>query len=203
MKVLIAEDDPIFRRGLHKLLCAEYDVVLASDGDQAWELLRTQTEAAPRLALLDWVMPGIDGIELCRRVRQAQLAPVYLLLLTAKQRVSDIVAGLEAGADDYITKPFEAEELRARVRVGRRILDLHTALAAHVRDLQEALARVKQLRGLLPICSYCKRIRDDRNYWQQLETYVSEHSDAVFTHGLCPECYEKIVKAELEHSSQN
>jgi len=79
------------------------------------------------------------------------------------------------------------------------MLHLHMELAAHVHDLQDALARVKQLQGLLPICSYCKRIRDDRNYWQQLETYVTEHSGAVFSHGLCPECYEKIVKPEIQH----
>jgi phosphoserine phosphatase RsbU/P len=199
MKVLIAEDDPISRRVLQALLATEYDVVVAENGDEAWEAL--QSKDAPRLALLDWVMPGLPGVEVCRRVRQAHhLAPVYLLLLTAPHRLSDVVAGFDAGADDYITKPFEPEELRARVRVGRRMLHLHIELAAHVHDLQDALARVKQLQGLLPICSYCKRIRDDRNYWQQLETYVSEHSGAVFSHGLCPECYENIVKPEIEHT---
>jgi len=199
MKVLIAEDDPISRRVLQAVLATEYDLVIAENGDEAWEAL--QSKDAPRLALLDWVMPGLPGVDVCRQVRQAHhLAPVYLLLLTARHRIDDVVAGFEAGADDYITKPFEPEELRARVRVGRRMLHLHMELAAHVHDLQDALARVKQLQGLLPICSYCKRIRDDRNYWQQLETYVTEHSGAVFSHGLCPECYEKIVKPEIEHT---
>jgi DNA-binding response OmpR family regulator len=198
MKVLVAEDDPIFRRGIQKLLETEYELVIATNGEEAWHVL--QADGAPRLALLDWVMPGLSGPELCRRVREMQrLAPVYLLLVTARQELSDIVAGFEAGADDYITKPFQVEELRSRLRVGKRMLRLHMELAAHVRDLQEALANVKQLQGLLPICSCCKRIRDDRNYWQQLEIYLSEHSGAVFSHGLCPECLERIAKADVEH----
>jgi|SRR5581483_2577261 len=202
MKVLIADDNPISRRVLQELLRTEYDVVVAPNGEKAWDLL--QASDAPRLALLDWVMPGLAGVDICRRVRQAHhLAPVYLLLLTARQRISDVVTGFEAGADDYVTKPFEPEELRARVRVGRRMLHLHMELAAHVHDLQDALARVKQLQGLLPICSYCKRIRDDRNYWHQLEAYLSEHSSAVFSHGMCPDCYEKIVKPEIEQAKRN
>ena len=197
MKVLVAEDDPIFRRGIQKLVETEYEHILTTNGEEAWEAL--QAKDAPRLALLDWVMPGLNGLEVCKRVREAQhLAPVYLLLVTARQKLSDIVAGFDAGADDYITKPFQVDELRARLRVGKRMLELHMELATHVRDLQEALANVKQLQGLLPMCSYCKRIRDDRNYWQQLETYLSEHSEAVFSHGLCPECLEKIAKAEVE-----
>ncbi len=196
VKLLVADDDPLSRRLLEHLLTRDYEVTVVADGLQAWEAL--QSSDRPRLLVLDWMMPHLDGPELCRRLRQMpQVEPCYVLLLTAKQAVADIVAGLEAGADDYITKPFEPEELRARVRVGVRVLELQIALAERVRELQEALARVKQLQGLLPICSYCKRIRDDRNYWQQLETYVSEHSEAVFSHGLCPECYRRFVEPEL------
>ena len=95
-------------------------------------------------------------------------------------------------------KPFEREELRALVQVGFRMLALQSALAERVRELEEALTRVKQLQGLLPIYSYYKKIRDDRNYWQQVETYIEGHSDAQFTHGICPECREKYVEPELE-----
>ncbi len=201
VKILVADDDPLSRRLLEHLLTRDYEVTVVADGLQAWEALHSPDR--PRLLVLDWMMPHLDGLELCRKLREIpQIGPCYVLLLTAKQAVTDIVAGLEAGADDYITKPFEPEELRARVRVGVRVLELQIALAARVRELQEALARVKQLQGLLPICSYCKRIRDDRNYWQQLETYVSEHSEAVFSHGLCPECYRRFVEPDLHSTAK-
>ncbi len=197
--MLVADDDPVSRRLLERLLARDYQVTVVADGEQAWAAL--QTPERPRLLVLDWMMPGVDGPELCRRLRQLpEIEPCYVLLLTAKQSLADVVTGLEAGADDYITKPFAAEELRARVRVGVRVLELQIDLAEHLRQLQQALARVKQLQGLLPICSYCKRIRDDKNYWQQLETYLSEHSEAVFSHGLCPECYSRFVEPDLHPS---
>lgn len=196
MKLLIAEDDEIFCRLLTDLLQPEYEIVVAHDGDEAWRLL--QGETAPRLAVLDWMMPGLDGPTICRRVRAGtQTALTYLLLVTARESVQDVVSGLEAGADDYVTKPFDPEIFQARLRVGKRVVELQSALAERVKELQDALARVRVLQGLLPICCYCKRIRDDRNYWQQLEIYFSEHSDATFSHGVCPECYEKRVKPQL------
>ena len=198
MKVLIAEDDMISRRLLEATLTRwGYEVVVTCDGVAAWEVLRSQE--APALAILDWMMPGMDGIELCHRVRSAFTAtPPYLILLTAKGRREDIVMGLQAGANDYVTKPFDREELRARMQVGLRMIELQQSLADRVKALEEALTRVKQLQGLLPICSYCKKIRDDQNYWQQVESYISEHSEAQFSHSICPDCYERLVKPELD-----
>jgi sigma-B regulation protein RsbU (phosphoserine phosphatase) len=198
VKVLIAEDDMISRRLLEATLTRwGYEVVVTCDGVAAWEVLRSQE--APALAILDWMMPGMDGIELCRRVRSAFTAtPPYLILLTAKGRREDIVMGLQAGANDYVTKPFDREELRARMQVGLRMIELQQSLADRVKALEEALTRVKQLQGLLPICSYCKKIRDDQNYWQQVESYISEHSEAQFSHSICPDCYERLVKPELD-----
>jgi sigma-B regulation protein RsbU (phosphoserine phosphatase) len=197
MKVLVAEDDAFYSRILQSVLRDEYEVLVAEDGNRAWKIL--QSEEAPRLALLDWQMPGLDGLEVCRKVRaNPAMDGFYLVIATVRQSLNDVLAGFEAGASDYITKPFHAQELRARLRVGGRVIELQAALASRVAQLQDALSRVKQLQGLLPICSYCKRIRDDHDYWQQVETYMSEHSQATFTHGICPECYEKFFKTELE-----
>jgi sigma-B regulation protein RsbU (phosphoserine phosphatase) len=198
MRILIAEDDAVSRRRLEATLQKwGYEVLAVEDGLAAWEVL--QGEMPPPLAILDWMMPGMDGIEVCRKVRERSPSrPLYIIVLTARGSREDVVAGLQAGGDDYVTKPFDREELHARVKVGLRVLQLQMNLADRVRELEEALARVKQLQGLLPICSYCKRIRDDQNYWQQVEGYISEHSDAVFSHGICPDCFEKFVKPELK-----
>lgn len=197
MKILLAEDDPVFALLLRRLLEGEYEVLQVRDGVEAWEALLA--EGAPQLAVLDWLMPRMDGIEVCRRVRhQPEMASTYMILLTSRDHIKDILAGFEAGADDYLVKPCNPEELRARVRVGRRVVELQSALEGHVAQLQQALASVRQLQGLLPICSYCKRIRNDQNYWEQLETYLSDHSEALFSHGICPSCYQSIMKPQLE-----
>jgi sigma-B regulation protein RsbU (phosphoserine phosphatase) len=192
VKVLIAEDEIVSRRLLESALPRwGYDVVTATDGEEAWTLL--QQPHAPTIMVLDWLMPRLDGVEICRRIRaHPRLSSVYIILLTSRAAVEDVVLGLEAGANDYITKPFDAAELRARMQVGVRVVNLQTALAERVREVEEALSRVKQLQGLLPICSYCKKIRDDQNYWHQVESYVGRHTDARFSHGICPECTEKF-----------
>ena len=197
MRVLIAEDDQVSRRMLEATLSKRgFDVVVARDGNEAWKVLRRKD--APQLVILDWMMPGVDGLDICRRIRAKERPSyMYIILLTAKDRTDDIAQGLEAGADDYVTKPFRAKELHARVRVGLRMLELQNSLAEHVHKLEDALSRVKQLQGLLPICAYCKKIRDDKNYWQQVEQYITDHSEAKFSHSICPECYEQIIKPEL------
>jgi len=192
VKVLIAEDEIVSRRLLESALPRwGYDVVTATDGEEAWALL--QDAGAPTIMVLDWLMPRLDGVEICRRIRaHPRLNSVYIILLTSRAAVEDMVQGLEAGANDYITKPFDAAELRARMQVGVRVVNLQTALAERVREVEDALSRVKQLQGLLPICSYCKKIRDDQNYWHQVESYVGKHTDARFSHGICPECTDKF-----------
>ena len=141
----------------------------------------------------------MDGIELCRKIRETKsFHSLYIILLTVKGQKTDIVEGLRAGADDYITKPFDRDELRARVQAGVRILELQASLADRISKLEDALSNIKQLHGLLPICCYCNKIRDDQNYWQRVEEYISQHLEVRFSHGVCPECYEKVVKPELD-----
>jgi sigma-B regulation protein RsbU (phosphoserine phosphatase) len=197
MIVLIADDLDINRKLLRSLLTADgYDVIEASDGSEAFQIL--QGANGPIVGLIDWEMPEMEGIEVCRQTRAlASSAPIYLILLTVRDSKQDIVAGLKAGANDYITKPFDKTEMLARVGIGKQMVQLQQALTERVEELREALVSVKQLGGLLPICSYCKKIRDDQNYWQQVEAYVGKHSEAQFSHSICPTCYEDIVKPEM------
>lgn len=194
MKILIADDDPVSRRLLEASLEKwGYDARAVVDGTAAWDAM--QETHPPQLLILDWLMPHIDGLELCRRARNIKsLQTSYIILLTSRATKSDIVKGLESGADDYITKPFDPGELRARVQVGKRVIDLQTALAERLQRLEEAMARVKQLQGLLPICCYCKKVRDDKNYWHQVENYVARHVEVRFSHGVCPDCIERLRK---------
>lgn len=200
MKLLLAEDDRLCSRLVQRLLEPDYELVIAGDGTAAWNAL--SGDDPPRIVALNWVMPGLDGFEICRRIRQVPaLEGTYILLITANDAVEDVVRGLSAGADDYIVKPFHATEIRARVRVGERVVRLQSALADRVRELEQALHHVQALQRLLPICSYCKRVRDDQNYWQELDTYFSDHANLVFSHGICPQCYEKHWGAELAGSA--
>jgi CheY-like chemotaxis protein len=195
MHVLLADDDAGYRLLVKSALVKwGYHPVVASDGTMAWNLL--QKPDAPQLAILDWMMPGLNGLELCRRLR-AQQKPIYIILLTANKEKIDIIQGLQTGADDYITKPFDREEFFARLQTGVRIVQLQQNLARRVEELETALAKVKQLAGLLPICCYCKKIRDDKNYWQRVEDYVSANADVRFSHGICPNCYEAVVEPQL------
>jgi sigma-B regulation protein RsbU (phosphoserine phosphatase) len=198
LAVLVADDDEVSRTVVAAILRkGGYAVRLAADGGEAWATL--QGAEPPAIAVIDWMMPVVDGPEICRRLRSVQTpTPTYVILLTSRDASADIVAGLDSGADDYVTKPAREDELLARVSVGVRVIKLQQALAERVRSLEEALSNVKRLQGLLPICSYCKSIRDDQNYWRRVETYISDHSGAQFSHSFCPDCYERYVKPQLE-----
>ena len=198
LQVLVADDEAVSRTIVGAMLKkAGYPVVYAPDGEQAWRML--DTDDPPALALLDWEMPGLQGPEVAERIRAKQSsAPTYIILLTSRDSSADIVQGLRAGADDYVTKPANEDELIARVNVGARVVQLQTALADRVRSLEEALANVKALQTLLPMCAYCKSIRNDQNYWEKVETYFTQHSNVSFTHSYCPSCYERYVRPELE-----
>jgi len=202
MKILVAEDDAVTRKILEVTLGRlGFDVIAAADGNAAWHTLETlKGKNAPDLVVLDWMMPELEGIEICRRLRTTPgFELVYIILLTSRDSKEDLAYGLAAGANDYISKPFDTIELESRVRVGERMVRLQKSLAARVTELEEALAHVSKLQGLLPICSYCKKVRNETNYWEQVDSYLSSHSDLKLTHGICPQCLEKMLK-ELEES---
>jgi DNA-binding response OmpR family regulator len=191
MRIIIAEDDLTSRLMLKSVLeKGGHEVLAARDGNEAWGLLSAPD--SPRLGILDWMMPLVDGVELCRRVRAAaQGLPHYLILLTTRDAREDIVQGLDAGANDYVIKPFEHGELLARVRVAERVIQLQESLDRRVKELEHAKDHIRTLQGLLPICMHCRKIRTDGTQWDSMEKYIEEHSDAHFTHGLCPDCFAK------------
>lgn len=184
MRVLAVEDDPVSRRILVAVLeQLGHSVIVATDGQAAWEQYRLEPVEA---VITDWMMPRMDGIELTRRIRaEARERYTYILMLTALNGRDRYLDGMKAGADDFLTKPLDREELHARLRVATRILGLQTA--------------VQRLEGLLPICSYCKKIRDEEQRWQQVEEYVSRKTEATFSHGICPDCYEVHIRPQLDN----
>jgi DNA-binding response OmpR family regulator len=202
VRILVAEDDSVTRRILESTLGRlGWDVIPTADGTAAWHALETlRGKDAPELVVLDWMMPGMDGIEICRKLRSTPgFELVYIILLTSRTEVEDLAMGLMAGANDYIKKPFDPAELESRVRVGQRMVKLQTSLAARIHELEEALSEVKRLQGLLPICSYCKKVRNEENYWQQVESYLSSRTGVNLTHGVCPDCYARMMK-ELDET---
>lgn len=198
MKILIAEDESMSRFLLDTTLTKwGHEVIATTNGGQALEAL--QAVEPPQIAVLDWMMPGFDGAEICRKLRASTgVDSVYIIMLTARSEKSDMLEGLDAGADDYLTKPFDPKELKARLGVGIRLVETRLTLQKKVSELEDALAQVKQLQGILPICSYCKQVRDDHNYWLKVETYVAEHSEAQFSHSICPDCYRQNVQPQLD-----
>lgn len=184
MKILAVEDDPVARAILHRaLLRLGHEVIEAKDGAEAVRILEKEPV---RLIVSDWMMPELDGLGLCRAVRNRVNADyVYFILLTSREAdVDNQREAIEAGVDDFLTKPLDLQEIWMRLRVAERILRYAT--------------EVRQLEAFLPICGYCKKIRDDQNYWQQIESYINERTGTDFSHSVCPDCYQRVVVPELE-----
>jgi DNA-binding response OmpR family regulator len=202
MRILVADDDPVTRTLLASSLGKlGYDVRTAPDGTAAWGILENADgQPAPELVMLDWMMPGLDGIEICRKLHSTPgFELIYVILLTSRTGTEDLAMGFAAGANDYITKPFHPAELSARVRGGERVVRLQQSLATRITELEKALEHVRRLQGLLPICSYCKKVRNETNYWQQVDSYLSSHTDVELTHSVCPDCLAKVMK-ELDET---
>lgn len=200
-EVLIAEDNEVTRSLLEAYLAGwGFQVYSTFNGAKAWEQL--QMANAPRLVILDWIMPQMTGVEVCRLVRAQTNRPyTYIILLTGNTSREDLAEGFAAGADDYIYKPFDETVLHARIKAGERILNLEQNLANKIYELETALTQVKQLKELLPICMFCKKIRDDNDYWHQIEVYLHQHTGTDFSHGICPDCFPR--RHELLLSIQN
>lgn len=200
MTIIVTDDDPTMLALTGAILRrAGYEVFEASTGA---ECLETTHRHHPDLILLDVILPDISGVELCRRIKaDTDLCMTFIVLLSGVQTSSEYQAdGLNVGADGYIVKPISNKELVARVQAMERIKNAEDLLRRKEKEQEElikklrvALVEVKTLRGLMPICASCKKIRDDEGYWDRLESYLTKHTDAVFTHGLCPECFSKSM----------
>lgn len=182
-KVLIADDEPGIRGILRETVSGfGYDVEEAPDGGAAWRLL-SRPNSAIRIAILDVRMPALDGFSLCRRIRAELSDPyVYIILLTALSQPSHFTEGMAAGADDFLTKPFQIEHLEARLGVARRILRLEE--------------EVRELSRLLPICMYCRRVQDEAGRWTPVELYLESRGVSEVTHGMCSDC-SSLARAQI------
>ncbi len=183
MQILIAEDDGLSRNILSRALKSlDHKILTAEDGLIAWNIW--QKERCP-LIISDWLMPDMSGIELCQKIRaQKQLRYTYIIMLSSMVGRENHLKAMDAGVDDFMTKPFDRDQVFARIRVAERILNLQI--------------EVNTLTDLITICCYCKSIRDDKNYWQQVESYIARFSNVRFSHGICPDCYEKISRPQLD-----
>ena len=182
-RILFAEDDAVTRLVVTaQLQRLGYETMVARDGAEALEIFRREK---PSIVLTDWMMPNMDGTDLCREIRkQVDSRYTYVIILTALDRKAGYVEGMKAGADDFVSKPCGMEELNVRLRVAERVLTLQ--------------AEARQLEDLLPICPECQRIMTENGVWQQVESYIMRRTDAHFSHGICPACFEKHIKPQLD-----
>ncbi|MCP4544060.1 MAG: response regulator [Chloroflexi bacterium] len=195
--ILIVDDTPANLRLLSGMLGEQgYKVRLAPNGKLA--LMNAQA-APPDLILLDIKMPGLSGYEVCEQLKaDPRTRNIPVIFISALDQTEDKVKAFTLGGVDYVTKPLQVEEVLARVETHLKLRELQKQLTERVRELEEALAKVKKLEGLLPICSYCKRVRDDQDYWHRVESYIEARSEALFSHGICPDCYKEHVTPQLE-----
>jgi PleD family two-component response regulator len=198
MKILIVDDIPENISALAIALeCEGFHINTAAGGEQALEIVRNDS---PDLILLDIKMNGMDGFETCLALKKIDASKdIPVIFLTVSKETETIVKGFNCGGVDYISKPFRQEEVCARVRTHLSLRALMKQKEKLISELQEALAKVKTLSGLLPICSSCKKIRDDKGYWNQIETYIRQHSEADFTHSICPKCAKMLYPGLLKN----
>ena len=189
--ILIVDDNPTNLGVLFDYLKElGYRVLVHTNGESAITAIR---QMPPDIVLLDVMMPGIDGFETCRRLKANNATKdIPVIFMTALTDAVDEVKGLEVGAVDYITKPIKVEIVSARINTHLALRSAHKQLEEKNLHLQQALKNIKTLSGLIPICANCKKVRDDEGFWQQVEVYIKDHTDAKFSHGICPDCMESL-----------
>ena len=181
--VLIVDDERYDIKVLTEFLHDDYKIMAVKNGEQALKIV--QGANPPDLILLDIMMPDIDGYEVCTRLKaDKQTRDIPVIFVTAVSEVMDAARAFELGAVDYVTKPFNPLTIKARVKT-------HVQLYNTMQELKHTLLKVKTLSGLLPICAHCKKIRDDKGYWNQIESYIRDHSEAEFSHSICQDCAKK------------
>lgn len=180
MNILIAEDDRAAREILRATLSRfGHRLIITADGEEAWTALVSNSV---QVIISDWMMPRMDGLQLCRKVRQRRRKDyIYFILLTARTGKEDYHLAMDNGVDDFLTKPLRQDDLIIRLRVAERLLGF--------------VNQVRELKRLLPICTHCKKIRDDQNYWHQVEAYIHSQTGTDFSHSICPDCYQKVLQA--------
>jgi DNA-binding response OmpR family regulator len=209
--ILIVDDDQTNIQVLEKALIGEYDIISAHNG---YDALRLVKETHPHLILLDVMMPDLSGFDVCRVIKSEEtFSDIPIIFLTAMDSIAGEIAGIELGGLDYLSKPFNLDVLKLRVRNhialkerSDQVKEQRDLLSCQKAELEEALSRVKQLEGIISICMYCKKIKNDPNNWQQLESYISAHSEAKFSHGICPACVDEqldLVLKMKQASEQN
>ena len=191
-RILIVDDDPINIKLLTKSLHGDYDINTASNGCEAIGQVKS---SPPDMIILDVMMPDLSGFDVCKAIKgEEAYADIPILFLTGEDSLEAEIAGLELGGIDYLRKPVNFDLLRLRVRNHVELKRRNDIVKEQVDQLEAALGRISQLEGIIPICMYCKKIRDDQNSWHQLEQYITDHSDALFSHGICPDCNKKQMK---------
>jgi len=198
MKVLAVDDDRVTLVTIERLLTKfGYESITALNGTDGLKLF---LEHKPQILITDWMMPEMEGPTMVKTIRAfAESEYTYIIMLTSRNEKEDMISGMLAGVDEFLSKPIDPDQLRARLRVGKRIMQLQESLGKRVSELERERKHIKILQGFLPICSYCKKIRDDENLWSQIEEYIAQHQANIqFSHSICPDCFETKVKPMQE-----
>lgn len=192
--ILIIDDDPNLRKTLGDILRAMgYETAAVTNGMEGLALMR---ENPVSIALIDIGLPDISGVEVMKRIK-TDYPSTEVIILTGNATLDSAIEAANSGAFSYLTKPYEIVQLMLNIKRALEKLQAKEDQERLILELKSALSKVKQLEGIIPICSYCKRIRDDKKSWQQLEGYITEHSEALFSHGICPECATRVNRENL------